>query len=235
MEITGGWCVAKKKHTYLHLYRGHHLPWRKKKEKKKGKKRGAEYRTRELWLDSLMVLPPTLHRHELAKSIHATFLYPTARLLPLFDAVASSAKRTSKARSCSPTTTWILGAYPFSSRCTTKTIAKKSPTGSLPPAVPLAITRTFRPWKHTSDDSWSISCRCSDSYCIFNIASVIRLHRTMHFGQKSQNNQDVMGNSRVGGLRQQRENTSHTRSREEALTRCERVGMMLGYTWHIQQ
>ena len=34
-----------------------------------------------------MVLPPTLQRHELAKSIHATFLHPTARLPPLFDAV----------------------------------------------------------------------------------------------------------------------------------------------------
>ena len=31
---------------------------------------------------------------------------------------------------------------------------KKSPTGSLPPAVPLAITPTFRPWTHTSDDSY---------------------------------------------------------------------------------
>ena len=31
MVITGGWCVAKKKGTY----RGHHLPWRKKKGKKK--------------------------------------------------------------------------------------------------------------------------------------------------------------------------------------------------------
>ena len=101
-----------------------------------------------------MVLPPTLHRHELAKSIHATFLYPTARLPPLFDAVASGARRTSKARSCSPTTTWILGAYPFSSRRTTKSIAKMSPTGSLPPAVPLAITRTFRPWTYTSNDSY---------------------------------------------------------------------------------
>ena len=34
--ITGGWCVAKKKGTY----RGHHLPWRKKKgKKKKGEKK----------------------------------------------------------------------------------------------------------------------------------------------------------------------------------------------------
>ena len=40
------------------------------------------------------------------------------------------------------------------SRCTTRSIAKKSPTGSLPPAVPLAITRTFSPWTHTSDDSY---------------------------------------------------------------------------------
>ena len=34
-----------------------------------------------------MVSPPTLQRHELAKSIHATFLYPPARLPLLFDAV----------------------------------------------------------------------------------------------------------------------------------------------------
>ena len=44
--------------------------------------------------------------------------------------------------------------YDFSSRCRTKSIAKKSPTGSLPPAVPLAIKRTFRPWTPTSDDSY---------------------------------------------------------------------------------
>ena len=42
-------------------------------------KRQAEYgyRTRELRLDSLMVSPPTLQRHELGINIHATFLYPT--------------------------------------------------------------------------------------------------------------------------------------------------------------
>ena len=39
-------------------------------------------------------------------------------------------------------------------RCTTKSIAKNSTTGSLPPAVPLAITPTFSPWTHTSDDSY---------------------------------------------------------------------------------
>ena len=33
-------------------------------------------------------------------------------------------------------------------------LQKKSPTGSFPSAVPLAITRTFRPWTHTSDDSF---------------------------------------------------------------------------------
>ena len=36
----------------------------------------------------------------------------------------------------------------------TKSIAKKNTTGSLPPAVPLAITPTFSPWTHTSDDSY---------------------------------------------------------------------------------
>ena len=35
-----------------------------------------------------------------------------------------------------------------------KSIAKKSTTGSLPPAVPLAFTPTFSPWTHTSDDSY---------------------------------------------------------------------------------
>ena len=35
MVITGGWCVAKKKG----IYRGHHLPWRKKKGEKKGEKK----------------------------------------------------------------------------------------------------------------------------------------------------------------------------------------------------
>ena len=33
-------------------------------------------------------------------------------------------------------------------------LQKKSTTGSLPPAVALAITPTFSPWTHTSDDSY---------------------------------------------------------------------------------
>ena len=36
----------------------------------------------------------------------------------------------------------------------TKSSVKKSTTGSLPPAVPLAITPTFSPWTHTSDDNY---------------------------------------------------------------------------------
>ena len=36
----------------------------------------------------------------------------------------------------------------------TKSIANKSTTGSLPLAVPLAMTPTFSPWTHTSDDSY---------------------------------------------------------------------------------
>ena len=55
---------------------------KRKRKKSEKKRRGAEcgYRTRELWLDGLMVSPPTLQRHELGKSIHATFLYPTSFL-----------------------------------------------------------------------------------------------------------------------------------------------------------
>ena len=48
----------------------------------------------------------------------------------------------------------VANEVPFSSRCTTISTAKKNPTGSLPPAVPLAITSTFRPCTHTSDDSY---------------------------------------------------------------------------------
>ena len=33
-------------------------------------------------------------------------------------------------------------------------LQQKSPTGSLPPAVPVAITPTFSPWTHTSDGSY---------------------------------------------------------------------------------
>ena len=93
--------LQKKKGTYIQRT----PPPMEKTKKKRKKKRGAAYRTRKL--DSLMVSPPTLQRHELAepltllfctpphfcrrhelaKSIHATFLYPTARLPPLFDAV----------------------------------------------------------------------------------------------------------------------------------------------------
>ena len=48
----------------------------------------------------------------------------------------------------------VTNEVPFSSRCTTISMANKSPTGSLAPAVPLAITPTSRPWTHTSDDSY---------------------------------------------------------------------------------
>ena len=42
----------------------------------------------------------------------------------------------------------------FNDEITIETIAKKSTTGSLLPAVPLAITPTFSPRTHTSDDSY---------------------------------------------------------------------------------
>ena len=37
--ITGGWCVAKKKRNIPGTYIGHHLPWRKKKGKKRKTKK----------------------------------------------------------------------------------------------------------------------------------------------------------------------------------------------------
>ena len=56
----------------------------------------------------------------------------------------------------------------------TNSIAKKSPTGSLPPAGPLAITPTFNPWRHTSDDSYIyqlslVVATASVSFLIFSI------------------------------------------------------------------
>ena len=47
---------------------------------------------------------------------------------------------------------------------------QKSTTGSLPPAVPLAITPTFSRWTHTSDDSYIHQLSlvlATATYCIF--------------------------------------------------------------------
>ena len=66
---VGGVLQKKKENTF----RGHHLPWRKKKgEKKREKKRKCDeygYRSRELWRDNLMVSPPKPQRHELGESL----------------------------------------------------------------------------------------------------------------------------------------------------------------------
>ena len=61
---------CKKKGTYIQRTPP---PMEKKKRKKK---RGAEYRTRELRLDSLMVSPPTLQRHELDSFFTLPFCTP---------------------------------------------------------------------------------------------------------------------------------------------------------------
>ena len=50
------------------------------KKKKGKKKRRKKTEVPSTGIDSLMVSPPTLQRHELGKSIHATFLYPTSIL-----------------------------------------------------------------------------------------------------------------------------------------------------------
>ena len=130
-----------------------------------------------------MVLTPAPHRHELDNTIHSTFLYTTARLHPFSmqlpavqegqsmpEAVLrqqhGSWERTRRAPRPQPDGGDAHRAmlpdharYPPQGRaarvrCTTKSIAKKSTTGSLPPAVPLASTPTFSPWTHTSDDSY---------------------------------------------------------------------------------
>ena len=62
----------------------------------------------------------------------------------------------------------------------TKSIAKKSTTGSLPPAVPLAITPTFSPWTHTSDDSY-----------IYQLSLVLAT-ATVSFRKKAKKNQVVI-------------------------------------------
>ena len=61
----------------------------------------------------------------------------------------------------------------------TKSTVKKSSTGSLPPAVPLAITPTFSPWTHTSDDSYIyqlslVLATATVSFC--------RTHRSAGYG-----------------------------------------------------
>ena len=131
-----------------------------------------------------MVLTPAPHRHELDNTIHATFLYTTARLHPfsmqlpavregqsmpeavLLRQQHGSWKRTRRGPRPQPEGGDAHRAmlpdharYPPQGRaarvrCTTKSIAKKSTTGSLQPSVPLAITPTFSPWTHTFDDSY---------------------------------------------------------------------------------
>ena len=80
---------------------------------------------------------------------------------------------------------------------TTRSIAKKSPTGSLPPAVPLAITPTFSPWTHTSDDSYIyqlslVSATATVSfYCIRDEGTRYTEGKTniLYLGKRSNNRQ----------------------------------------------
>ena len=67
-------------------------------------------------------------------------------------------------------------------------MARKSPTGSLPPAVPLAITPTFRPWTHTSDDSYFYqlslvvaTATVSFNDCVNPFCQIKTNHNTRHF------------------------------------------------------
>ena len=130
-----------------------------------------------------MVLTPAPHRHELDNTIHATFLYTTARLhpfsmqLPAVQEGQSCPKLFSSdnmypgsvpaelqglsqteemliARSCPIMRVIRLKSGQLGSHARPNQLQQKSPTGSLAPAVPVAITPTFSPWTHASDDSY---------------------------------------------------------------------------------
>ena len=75
--ITGGWCVAKKKeHTSWHAEDTISHGENKKKKKKEKKKEVPRIELANFELDSLMVSPPTLQRHELAESHSRYFSVP---------------------------------------------------------------------------------------------------------------------------------------------------------------
>ena len=99
-----------------------------------------------------MVLTPAPHRHELDNTIHATFLYTTARLypfsmqLPAVQEGQSMPEAVFRQRGSWERTRRAPRPQPDGGDAhramlpdhATKSIAKKSTTGSLPPAVPLA-------------------------------------------------------------------------------------------------
>ena len=66
---------------------------------------------------------------------------------------------------------------------------QKSTTGSLPPAVPLAITPTFSPWTHTSDDSYiyQLSLVLATAIVSFILFCPARPHLTFKVVQVSRN------------------------------------------------
>ena len=158
--------LVRQKHARIKKYNTKKLEINIKQETRP---RGAGFRTRELFLDCLTVLNPcatpawTWQHHSRYLSVHHRT--PT----PLLDAVASGARRSINARSCSPpTTTWILGAYPPSSkasarrrRCSSRDAARSCDQINCKKRVLPALFHkrcpsqpTFSPWVHTSDDSY---------------------------------------------------------------------------------
>ena len=58
-------------------------------------------------------------------------------------------------------------------------LQQKNPTGSLAPAVPVAITPTFSPWTHTSDDRYIyqlslVLATATVSFCIQHCSTACR-------------------------------------------------------------
>ena len=86
-------------------------------------------------------------------------------------------------------------------------LQQKSPTGSLAPAVPVAITPTFSPWTHTSDDSYIyqlslvVATNCifkivtydATRYVIYLRSEYRRIHCTQHSSTSWRQSPDMSG------------------------------------------
>ena len=96
-----------------------------------------------------MVLTPAPHRHELDNTIHATFLYTTARLHPFSMQLPAVHEGQSMPEAVLPDNNMDPGSVPAELQGLSQTeemlIAR---------CCPIMRAPTFSPWAHTSDDSY---------------------------------------------------------------------------------
>ena len=113
-----------------------------------------------------MVAPPTLQRHELGKSIHATFLYPTS-FLP-----ADTRYNTTAATAASAASMYTAGAQHSSSRLS---LRRPAPRDKLLLCVNVAGPEWASPEKRSRPAhgwkgrprSWQRSVRWYQAFCFF--------------------------------------------------------------------